>query len=94
MTITILSFILVNLCMTKKNRKGKNPVSYATLSVRGSTIRAFLLPDAINVDALLVDDAPKKTSKAGLMASGGSAGRGRGRGRGRMGSGGGGRGRR
>jgi small nuclear ribonucleoprotein D1 len=93
MTIPVLSFILLNLCIIKI-RKGKNPVSYATLSVRGSTIRAFLLPDAINVDALLVDDAPKKTSKAGPMTSGGSAGRGRGRGRGRMGSGGGGRGRR
>lgn len=74
-------------------RKGKNPVSYSTLSVRGSTIRAFLLPDALNVDALLVDDAPKK-AKVGPSASGGPAGRGRGRGRGRMGSGGGGRGRR
>lgn len=40
-------------------RKGKNPVSYATLSVRGNTIRAFLLPDALNLDALLVDDTPK-----------------------------------
>jgi len=41
------------------SRKGKNPASYATLSVRGNTIRAFLLPDALNLDALLVDDTPK-----------------------------------
>lgn len=39
--------------------RGKNPVSYATLSVRGSTVRAWLLPDGLNLDALLVEDAPK-----------------------------------
>jgi small nuclear ribonucleoprotein D1 len=39
--------------------RGKNPTSYATLSVRGSTVRAWLLPDGLNLDALLVDDSTK-----------------------------------
>merc|ERR1719297_353395 len=71
-------------CHLKKAKlttKGKNPVSYATLSVRGSTIRAFLLPDALNLDALLVDDTPKTAQKpgSGLPMGGMGAGRGRGR---------------
>mmetsp|Transcript_20019 Transcript_20019/g.28491 ORF Transcript_20019/g.28491 Transcript_20019/m.28491 type:complete len:122 (-) Transcript_20019:284-649(-) len=84
-------------CHLKKVKvtlKGKNPVSYATLSVRGSTLRGILLPEALNVDAMLVDDAPKKT-KAGPLASAAGPGAGRGRGRGRGGRmGGSGRGRR
>uniref|UniRef100_A0A6V2PCZ9 Small nuclear ribonucleoprotein Sm D1 n=1 Tax=Ditylum brightwellii TaxID=49249 RepID=A0A6V2PCZ9_9STRA len=73
--------------------KGKNPVSYATLSVRGSTIRAWLLPDSLNLDALLVDDTPKNVQKAGAGGPGGGpggsgGGMGRGRGRGRGGGGG------
>eukprot|EP00565_Helicotheca_tamesis_P000101 CAMPEP_0185735244 /NCGR_PEP_ID=MMETSP1171-20130828/24692_1 /TAXON_ID=374046 /ORGANISM="Helicotheca tamensis, Strain CCMP826" /LENGTH=89 /DNA_ID=CAMNT_0028405467 /DNA_START=164 /DNA_END=433 /DNA_ORIENTATION=- len=71
--------------------KGKNPVSYATLSVRGSTIRAWLLPDSLNLDALLVDDTPKNVQKPGAVGpggpGGGGMGRGRGRGRGGMGRG-------
>eukprot|EP00429_Kryptoperidinium_foliaceum_P056052 CAMPEP_0176086706 /NCGR_PEP_ID=MMETSP0120_2-20121206/43404_1 /TAXON_ID=160619 /ORGANISM="Kryptoperidinium foliaceum, Strain CCMP 1326" /LENGTH=125 /DNA_ID=CAMNT_0017420541 /DNA_START=94 /DNA_END=468 /DNA_ORIENTATION=+ len=50
-------------CHLKKAKvtvRGKNPVSYATLSVRGSTMRAWLLPESLNLDALLVDDTPKK----------------------------------
>ena len=43
--------------------RGKNPVSFATLSVRGSTVRAWLLPDGLNLDALLVEDTPKVRSK-------------------------------
>lgn len=64
--------------------RGKNPVSYATLSVRGSTMRAWLLPESLNLDALLVDDTPKKSVVAKPSAAPGpSRGRGRGRGRGR-----------
>jgi small nuclear ribonucleoprotein D1 len=45
-------------------------------------MRAWLLPESLNLDALLVDDTPKK--KAVAVAPGGPAGaRGRGRGRGR-----------
>jgi small nuclear ribonucleoprotein D1 len=61
--------------------RGKNPVSYATLSVRGSTMRAWLLPESLNLDALLVDDTPKK--KAVVPKEAAASGRGRGRGRGR-----------
>jgi len=61
--------------------------------VRGNTIRCFLLPDSLNLDALLVDDTPKNVQKAsagGPMQSGGPmGGAGRGRGRGRGGGGGG-----
>lgn len=67
-------------------RRGKNPVSHATLSVRGSTVRSFVLPESLNLDAMLVDDAPKKTpAPASALAkkSAGGMGRGRGRGRGR-----------
>ena len=78
--------------------KNKNPVTYNTLSVRGSTIRSFLLPDALNLDALLVEERSSKanSNSANPRALGGAGvglGRGRGRGRGRVGGGGMGRGR-
>jgi small nuclear ribonucleoprotein D1 len=93
MLFDIFSFILSCLAHTFlcssflfDNSRGKNPVSYATLSVRGSTMRAWLLPESLNLDALLVDDTPKKSVAPKLvgMADGG---RGRGRGRGRGGGG-------
>ena len=51
--------------------KGKNPVAADTMSVRGSNIRYFILPDSLNLDTLLVDiDKPKqrptKAPKAGV----------------------------
>eukprot|EP00618_Florenciella_parvula_P004543 CAMPEP_0119542758 /NCGR_PEP_ID=MMETSP1344-20130328/53762_1 /TAXON_ID=236787 /ORGANISM="Florenciella parvula, Strain CCMP2471" /LENGTH=100 /DNA_ID=CAMNT_0007587013 /DNA_START=42 /DNA_END=341 /DNA_ORIENTATION=+ len=49
--------------------KGKNTVNYDTLSIRGNNIRYYLLPDSINLDALLIDDAPKQ--KAPKVAAGG-----------------------
>jgi len=74
--------------------RGKNPVSYATLSIRGNTIRAWLLPDSLNLDALLVEDKVKTTSaNAGAKGMGGGVGMARGRGRGRAGGMGMGRGR-
>mmetsp|Transcript_22007 Transcript_22007/g.33453 ORF Transcript_22007/g.33453 Transcript_22007/m.33453 type:complete len:114 (+) Transcript_22007:94-435(+) len=60
--------------------RGKNPVAYATLSIRGNTIRAWILPDSLNLDALLVEDKVK--SNPTPVAAGGIGGRGRGRGRG------------
>ena len=67
--------------------KGKNPVSYDTLSVRGNMIRLYILPDGLNLDALLVEDKLSKvqSTKPGekvTPAAGGAGGRGRGRGRG------------
>lgn len=58
------------------------------ISVRGSTIRSFILPEALSLDSLLVDDRPKSnfSSKNDAIAAksrGISTGRGRGRGRGR-----------
>jgi hypothetical protein len=49
--------------------KGKNPVSLETLSIRGNNIRYYLLPDNLNLDALLVDDT-KKQAKKSASASG------------------------
>eukprot|EP00200_Dunaliella_tertiolecta_P001939 CAMPEP_0202352414 /NCGR_PEP_ID=MMETSP1126-20121109/8622_1 /ASSEMBLY_ACC=CAM_ASM_000457 /TAXON_ID=3047 /ORGANISM="Dunaliella tertiolecta, Strain CCMP1320" /LENGTH=157 /DNA_ID=CAMNT_0048944633 /DNA_START=328 /DNA_END=802 /DNA_ORIENTATION=+ len=45
----------------KLTAKGKNPVSLDHLSIRGSTIRYYILPDSLNLDTLLVDiDKPKQ----------------------------------
>lgn len=49
-------------------------------------MRAWLLPESLNLDALLVDDAPKKQAAPVQPAGrgrGGRGGMGRGRGRGR-----------
>ena len=41
--------------------KGKNPMNLDHLSVRGSNIRYYILPDSLNLDTLLVDiDQPKQ----------------------------------
>ena len=52
-----MNTFLRNVALTPK---GKNQVKYDALSVRGSTIRYYILPDSLNLDALLVDDGPKK----------------------------------
>ena len=67
--------------MTARNR---DPTSLDTLSIRGNNIRYFVLPDALPLDTLLVDDAPKPKARKKDEA------RGRGRGRGGGGGGGGG----
>ncbi|KNC79175.1 hypothetical protein SARC_08424 [Sphaeroforma arctica JP610] len=72
----------------KMTVKGREPVNLETLSVRGSNLRYVILPDALPLDTLLVDDTYKtKTKKAKENAMrggrGGMRGRGaRGRGRG------------
>ncbi|KAG1802225.1 Sm-like ribonucleoprotein [Suillus fuscotomentosus] len=77
--------------MTARNR---DPTSLDSLSIRGNNIRYFVLPDALPLDTLLVDDAPKPKgrkkddargrgrARGGLVDRGRSRGRGRGRGRG------------
>ncbi|KXN84647.1 Small nuclear ribonucleoprotein Sm D1 [Leucoagaricus sp. SymC.cos] len=75
--------------MTTRNR---DPQTLDSLSIRGNNIRYFVLPDALPLDTLLVDDAPKpKGRKKDLDARGRGRGRGvdrgRGRGRGRGGRG-------
>jgi len=82
----------------KMTLKNKNPVHLDSLSIRGNNVRYFILPESLNLDALLVDTAKKqKPAAAGrgrARGRGGPRGRGRGgpRGRGRGGPPGGGRG--
>ncbi|TDL18794.1 Sm-like ribonucleo protein [Rickenella mellea] len=77
--------------MTMRNR---DPQTLDSLSIRGNNIRYFVLPDALPLDTLLVDDAPKPKGgrkkddtrgRGARGARGGDRGRGRGgpRGRGR-----------
>ena len=79
--------------MTTRNR---DPTSLDSLSIRGNTVRYFILPDALPLDTLLVDDAPKPKGRKkddprgrgrgrGVPERGGRGrgGRGGGRGRGR-----------
>ena len=75
------------------------PLSVASLSVRGSTIRYFILPDSLNLDQLLLEQVKKagqgqqqQQHRAAGQADGRGGGRG-GRGRGGRGRGGPGRGR-
>lgn len=77
--------------MTTRNR---DPTTLDSLSIRGNTIRYFILPDALPLDTLLVDDAPKPKGrkKEDTRGRGGRGGRGperggRGRGGGRGGRG-------
>ncbi|PRP81947.1 Small nuclear ribonucleoprotein Sm D1 [Planoprotostelium fungivorum] len=64
--------------------KGKNPVNLETLSIRGNNIRYFILSDTLNLDTLLVDDAPRpKAKRDAARGRGRGTLRGRGRGRGR-----------
>jgi len=73
--------------LTMRNR---DPVPLESLSIRGNTIRYYILPDSIPLDTLLIDDAPKAKKKKegerggargrGGRGRGGPRGRGRGRG--------------
>lgn len=70
----------------KMTVKNKDPQHLDSLSIRGATIRYFILPDSLPLDTLLIDDAPKSKAKSGDVASrgrggmrGGRGGRGRGR---------------
>ena len=58
----------------KVTLKGKNPVKYDSLSIRGNNIRYYILPDALNLDTLLVDDTPKQKIKPGEVDNGDDAG--------------------
>lgn len=77
-----------------RDSTGQQPdiLSLDTMSVRGSTIRYFELPDSLPLDTLLIDDAPKTRKKAGggeVGVRGGRGGRGGGRGAGMRGGAGG-----
>eukprot|EP01053_Blabericola_migrator_P009367 Blabericola_migrator_1__9366@NODE_504_length_7967_cov_171_363291_g386_i0_p8_GENE_NODE_504_length_7967_cov_171_363291_g386_i0NODE_504_length_7967_cov_171_363291_g386_i0_p8_ORF_typecomplete_len129_score13_98LSM/PF01423_22/5_9e14DUF2642/PF10842_8/0_002DUF2642/PF10842_8/7_9e02SMATX/PF14438_6/0_0027ChiW_Ig_like/PF18683_1/0_019Gemin7/PF11095_8/0_049Hfq/PF17209_3/0_31_NODE_504_length_7967_cov_171_363291_g386_i020842470 len=84
----------------KMTVKGRNPVNVDHLTIRGATIRHYLLSDSIPLDTYLIDDTPKervvKSTEGGRgMGRVVRGGRGRGTrgGRGMRGSGGPGRGR-
>ncbi|KAJ7018666.1 Sm-like ribonucleoprotein [Mycena alexandri] len=80
----------------KITARNRDPASLDALSIRGNNIRYFVLPDALPLDTLLVDDAPKPKGRKKELDGARGRGRGRGmdRGRGRGGPrGGGGRGR-
>jgi hypothetical protein len=72
---------LRNVKVTPRN---KNPVQYDFLSIRGSNIRLYILPDSLNLDTLLIDDTPKQKPPANPQPAG-RGGRGRGPGAGRRG---------
>lgn len=76
--------------MTIKNRE---PIQLETLSLRGNNIRYYILPDALPLETLLIDDTPKAKAKKKEAARGAARGRGRGARGGRGGRGGRGRGR-
>ena len=57
-------------------------VALDTMTVRGSTIRLVLLPDALPLETLLIDDRPKVRKSTRGSSARGRGGRGRGRGRG------------
>ena len=81
-----------NLRNAKMTPKGGSTISLENISIRGSEIRYYILPDHLPLDTLLIDDAPKPKNKArkeqeksvrgGRGGRGGGRGRGRGRGRG------------
>jgi small nuclear ribonucleoprotein D1 len=54
----------------KLTLKGKNPVTLDHLSVRGNNIRYYILPDSLNLETLLVEEAPRvkpKKPTAGIL---------------------------
>jgi small nuclear ribonucleoprotein D1 len=56
--------------------KKRNPISMDHLTLRGNTIRYFILPDSLPLDTLLIDDTPRvktsaKDGKPILMTRGG-----------------------
>lgn len=71
----------------KMTVRGREPITLDTLSIRGNNTRYWILPDALPLDTLLVDDAPRAKPKrdAGAARGRGDRGRGRGRARGRGG---------
>ena len=70
-----------------KSNTNNNPLHLDRMSVRGNSIRYVILPDALPLDTLLVDDRPKANftmkEPVGAVIPSTRGGRGRGRGRGR-----------
>lgn len=67
----------------KMTIKGRNPMTLESLSLRGNSIRFYILPDSLNIENLLHDDSIKhKVPESVALGLPSSSGRGRGRGRG------------
>lgn len=69
-------------------KKDNSVILLDHLTVRGNSIRYYLLPDSIPLDTLLIDDTPKQKPGRPKLTVGRGRGRGRGgpmRGRGRFG---------
>merc|ERR1712146_415335 len=63
----------------------KHPIIIDQMSIRGSTIRHFVLPESLNLDTLLASlDTEKQRPKKELRTLAGVRGRGRGRFRGKI----------
>lgn len=92
-TIASVSPVMnVALRAVKYTPRSRDTVALDTMTVRGSTVRYVILPDALPLDTLLIDDAPKPKNKARKEQDRGTGGRGaggRGGPRGRGGRGGG-----
>ncbi|RDX84171.1 Small nuclear ribonucleoprotein SmD1b, partial [Mucuna pruriens] len=54
----------------KLTLKGKNPVTLDHLSVRGNNIRYYILPDSLNLETLLVEEAPRIKPKKPTAGTG------------------------
>ena len=65
----------------KMTVRGREPISLDTLSIRGNNTRYWILPDALPLDTLLVDDAPRPKGKRKEANAAPARGRSRGRGR-------------
>lgn len=47
----------------KMTPKNKDTIQLDSLSIRGNNLRYFILPDALPLDTLLIDDTPKTKAK-------------------------------
>ena len=69
----------------KMTVKGRNPVNVDHLTIRGATIRHYVLSDSLPLDTLLIDDTVRDKPAREGRGAGRATGRGRGlRGRGGM----------
>jgi len=47
----------------KHTVKGRETIALDHMTIRGSNIRYFLLPESLSLETLLIDDAPKLKAK-------------------------------
>ena len=63
-TVTHVDMLMnTHLKAVKMTVKNGDPVAMETLSLRGSSIRSFILPDSLPLDTLLIDDSVKARQK-------------------------------